>query len=64
MMSGSLSEAADDIARGLEIDPAYGELYLYRALLNRLRYRSEDARADARRAVSLGIPMRRAEPLM
>ena len=64
MMSGSLSEAADDIARGLEIDPAYGELYLYRALLNRLRYRPEDARADARRAVSLGIPMRRAEPLM
>jgi tetratricopeptide (TPR) repeat protein len=64
IMSGSLSEAADDIARGLEIDPAYGELYLYRALLNRLRYRPEDARADARRAVSLGIPMRRAEPLM
>lgn len=64
MMSGSLSEAADDIVQGLEIDPAYGELYLYRALLNRLRYRPEDARADARRAVSLGIPMRRAEPLM
>ncbi|MDE5723501.1 MAG: hypothetical protein K2H99_04870 [Paramuribaculum sp.] len=64
IMSGSLSEAADDIARGLEIDPAYGELYLYRALLNKLRYRPADARADAQRAVSLGIPKRRAEPLM
>lgn len=63
-MSGSLAEAADDIARGLQIDPAYGELYLYRALLNRLRYRPADARADAQRAISLGIPRRRAEPLL
>lgn len=64
IMSGSLAEAADDIARGLQIDPAYGELYLYRALLNRLRYRPADARADAQRAISLGIPRRRAEPLL
>lgn len=64
IMSGSLSEASDDIARGLQLDPAYGELYLYRALLNKLRYRPADASTDARRAISLGIPRRRAEPLL
>ena len=47
IMSGSLAEAADDMA-----------------LLNRLRYRPADARADAQRAISLGIPRRRAEPLL
>lgn len=47
--------AADDIARGLEMDPTDGELYLYRALLNKMRYRPDDANADAEKAIRYGI---------
>lgn len=57
-----LAEASDDIARGLELNPSDGELYYNRAVLNRLRYREEDAKADARKAVELGVaPARVAE---
>ena len=64
LMTGALNEASADIAQGMALDPADGELYLYRALLNRLRYRNDDAKADARRAVELGISPDRAAPLM
>lgn len=50
-----LAEASDDIARGLELDPNDGELYFDRAVLNRLRYREDDARTDAKRALELGV---------
>lgn len=57
--TGELPEAADDIARGLELDPDDGELYFCRARLNLLRYRPDDARTDARRALELGVnPLR------
>lgn len=59
LMLDQLSEASDDIARGLELDPEDGELYLYRAALNKMRYRVDDARADAERARQLGIPAER-----
>lgn len=59
LMLDQLSEASDDIARGLELDPEDGELYLYRAALNKMRYRVADARADAERARQLGIPAER-----
>ncbi len=52
--TGQLGEAADDIALGLEIDPDHADLYVARALLNRLRYRDDDARADIKRAIALG----------
>lgn len=55
LATDQLAEAADDIARGLEIDPNDGELYYNRAALNRLRYREEDARADAMKAHELGV---------
>lgn len=59
LVKGDLAEAADDIANGLEIDPQDAELYYCRAYLNRLRYREEDARTDAKRALELGInPLR------
>lgn len=64
LMTGGLNEASADIAEGLNLDPSDGELYLYRALLNKLRYRNDDAKADARRAVELGIAPERAAPLM
>lgn len=64
LMTGALNEASADIAEGLNLNPADGELYLYRALLNKLRYRNDDAKSDARRAVELGIAPERAAPLM
>lgn len=64
LMTDRLGEAADDIARGLEADPAYGRLYLYRAMLNKARFRPDDAAADVDRAISLGIPAARARALL
>ncbi len=63
-MTGNLNEASSDISEGMRLDPADGELYLYRALLNRMRYRPDDARADARRAVELGVAASRAQALL
>lgn len=58
-MLEQLQEASDDIAKGLELDPDDGELYLLRAVLNKMRYRIDDARADAEKAQQLGIPRER-----
>ncbi len=54
LMEEDLMAASDDIAAGLQLDPADGELYLYRAVLNKMRFRPDDAKADARRAIELG----------
>lgn len=62
LQTGDLDGASDDIGRALELDPDDGELYLYRAALNKMRYMPDDARRDAQRAVDLGIdPARAAE---
>ncbi len=58
-----LPEASDDIASGLTLEPDNGELYYCRAYLNHLRYRDEDARADADRARSLGVDAHRIDAL-
>lgn len=58
-----LSDAAATIAEGLEKFPYDPELYYYRAKLNRDRYRLDDARADATRAVKLGLSPQRAKEL-
>lgn len=58
---GQLQDASDDIAAAIELDPEYGELYLYRAVLNRMRYRPEDAEADLRRAAELGVDISRVD---
>lgn len=63
MAMDDLQEASNDIALGLELDPNDGELYYCRASLNILRYREEDARADAAKAVELGVDKNRAEAL-
>ncbi len=55
LMTGRLQEASDDIAEALHLTPDDGELYLYRAALNKMRFRPADADADARRAVELGV---------
>lgn len=62
IMTGNLNDASTDIAEGLRINPMEGELYLYRAMLNKMRYRNDDARADAKRAMQLGISQQRALP--
>lgn len=55
IMTERLSEAAEDLATAIALNPADGELYLYRAALNKMRFRPEDAKADALKAVELGI---------
>ncbi|MDE6268836.1 MAG: tetratricopeptide repeat protein [Muribaculaceae bacterium] len=55
----NLGRASSDIMDGLALDPDYGELYLCRSALNKLRYSNDDALADARRAAALGIDPRR-----
>lgn len=50
----NLSEAAATIAEALKKYPEDPELFYYRAWLNRDRYRLDDAKADAKRAISLG----------
>ena len=51
-----LADAGATIAQGLEKFPDNGELYLCRAELNLARYRLDEAHADARKAVMLGVP--------
>lgn len=58
-----LAEASADIAEGLALEPDDPELYLQRAVLNRKRYRPDDARADVRRAMELGVPAERIRAL-
>lgn len=55
-----LSEASATIAEGLEKYPDDPELYYYRAILNRDRFRLDDAHHDADRAVRLGLNPARA----
>ena len=50
-----LSEASETITSGLEKYPDSGELYFTRAQLNKARYSLDDAKADARKALALGI---------
>ncbi|MBD5335502.1 MAG: tetratricopeptide repeat protein [Bacteroides sp.] len=64
LLTGSLQEASDDINAALELTPDDGELFLYRAALNKMRYRPADAEADARRAVELGVDKGRASKFL
>ncbi|MCI9607759.1 MAG: tetratricopeptide repeat protein [Muribaculaceae bacterium] len=62
IMTENLNDASQDIAEGLRINPLEGELYLYRAMLNKKRFRAEEAKSDAERAMQLGIARERALP--
>lgn len=50
-----LNEASSDLADAIALEPDWGELYLYRAILNKLRFRTEDAKLDAQKAIDLGV---------
>ena len=54
LLTDRLADCADDIALGLELDPGDAGLYLLRARLNMVRYRPDDAMADAQKAITLG----------
>ncbi len=60
MLCGNLQNASDDINAALSMTPDDGELYLYRAALNKMRYRPDDAKADALKAIELGVDKKRA----
>ncbi|WP_297060491.1 lipopolysaccharide assembly protein LapB [uncultured Duncaniella sp.] len=60
LVTGDLQAAAEDIARALELAPDDGELYLYRAALNKMHFRPDDARKDAEKAIKLGVDPARA----
>lgn len=64
LMTGDLQGAAEDIGEALALDPDDGELYLYRAALDKMHFRPDDARADALRAVSLGVDPERAKEFL
>lgn len=49
-----LGGASDDIGKGIELDQLNPDLYVARALLNKRRFREEDSKADARKAINLG----------
>lgn len=53
MMTDRLGEAAEDLARAIEMSPDDPQLYVYRSMLNKARYRPDDAAADERRARGL-----------
>lgn len=59
----NLYDAASVLAEGMEKFPDDPELYYYRAMLNRDRYRLDDAHADADRAVKLGLSPKKARGL-
>ncbi|MDE6651156.1 MAG: tetratricopeptide repeat protein, partial [Paramuribaculum sp.] len=64
IMTGNLNDASTDIAEGLRLNPSEGELYLYRAVLNKMRYRNDDAKSDAKRAIKLGVPQQRVQQFL
>ncbi len=64
LMTDQLNEASADIASGLKSNPNDGELYLYRAYLNKLRYRKDDALIDAKKAIELGVNPQRVATLL
>ena len=55
MMTEQLADASADIGDAMKLYPLNGELYLLRAWLNKLYYRHNDAEADAKRAIELGV---------
>lgn len=62
--SDKLSDASSNLATALEAFPDDPDLYYCRAWLHKKQYRIDDAKADLRKAVSLGLPQQKARQLM
>lgn len=56
LMLGNYSEASSDLNDAIRLDPLNGDLYLYRAVLNKKRFRPADSMEDAKKAIELGVP--------
>ena len=54
-----LGDASDTIGKWQELYPGDGEVYYYRAILNKRRYLPEEAHRDAQKAIKLGIDKER-----
>lgn len=61
IMTDYLNEASADLNEAIRLDPQNGELYLYRAILNKKRFRPSDSADDIRKAISLGVDRRQIE---
>lgn len=59
-----LTDASSTIGDGISKYPDCGELYYCRAWLNKLLFRPSDAKADGRKAKSLGVPAARIKQLL
>ncbi len=56
--------ASEDLAEAMRSDPENAELYLYRAMLGKMRYRNEEAKYDSRHAITLGLDPEYVEQMM
>lgn len=63
LMTDQLEEASADIAEWHSLAPDDAEVFIYRAYLNKRRYRNADAEQDLKRAIELGIDPLRADLL-
>lgn len=63
LMLENLNDASADITSALNLDPMNAELYAYRAALNKMRYRPDDADNDARHAMQLGASRKQLQQL-
>jgi len=63
LATGNLTEASATLAEAFEKFPSDPELYYYRAMLNRDRYRMDEAHRDASQAIKLGLSPRKAKAL-
>ncbi len=69
MLAGSLiaiesfNEASEMLEKSLKQYPNDGELYYYRAKLNRCRYMNDEAHQDAAKALKLGVQRKKVEAL-
>lgn len=59
----SLNEASETLEKALKQFPNDGELYYYRAKLNRCRYMNDEAHQDAAKALKLGVQRKKVEAL-
>lgn len=64
LMLERLDDASMDIADAMRLDPQDGEVYYLRAALNKERYLLDEARADGKKAVELGVSARRVSNLL
>jgi Tfp pilus assembly protein PilF len=63
LATDDLNEASATIQSGMERYPSDGELYYYRTWLDLKRFRNDDAKADAKKAIELGVNPAKIEQL-